>query len=128
MTVEEANMEIGRFRRIKELGRGGMAIVYLAEDPVIQRQVAIKVLPKQLTLDKAFRDRFEQEAEVIAGLEHPAVVPIFDYGEQQNQPYIVMRYMPGGSLADLIANGPIDISKVSTILTQIAHAIDYAHQ
>jgi serine/threonine protein kinase len=120
-------MRIGRFHRIHELGRGGMAIVYLAEDPVIKRRVAIKVLPRQLTFEKAFRDRFSREVEVIAGLEHPAVVPVFDYGEHEDQPYIVMRYMLGGSLADLIAKAPVDPIKASQILTQVAHAIDYAH-
>src|SRR6185503_16905128 len=80
---------IARYEIRRELGRGGMAVVYLAHDPAVKRQVAVKVLPRQFTFDPQFRDRFHREAEAIAGLEHPAITPIYDYGEEDDQPYIV---------------------------------------
>lgn len=91
---------IGRYEILQELGRGGMATVYLARDPNFGRQVAVKVLPQQFTHDPQFRVRFEREAKIIAALEHPCIVPVYDFGNEGNQPYIVMRYMAGGSLAE----------------------------
>ncbi len=104
-----------------------MATVYLAHDPRFNRQVAIKVLPRQFTHDPTFRARFEREAQVIANLEHPAIVPVHDFGEEEEQPYLVMRYMPGGSLADLLQQGSLSPNKVAEILMRIAHALDRAH-
>ena len=75
-----------------------MASVYLARDPFIKREVAIKVLAYELTKDPLFLNFFYQEAEAIASLEHPTIVPIYDFGVQGVQPYIVMRHMPNGSL------------------------------
>jgi serine/threonine-protein kinase len=92
-------VNIGRYEVLQELGRGGMAIVYLARDPLMKRKVAVKVLPRQFTFDPKFRSRFEREAEVIAKLEHPYIVPVHDFGEHEDQPFIVMRYMSGGTLA-----------------------------
>ena len=90
---------IGRYEIISELGRGGMATVYLAHDPNFDRNVAVKVLPREYLHDPQFRARFEREAQTIAQLEHPAIVPVYDYGETEpdpvsgagSQPYIVMR-------------------------------------
>jgi serine/threonine-protein kinase len=73
-------MNIGRYEVIEELGQGGMAMVYLARDPYIKRQVAVKVLPRQFTFDPEFRGRFQREAEVIAALEHGSIVPVYDFG------------------------------------------------
>ena len=120
-------MNIGRYEVIHELGRGGMAIVYLARDPYIKRQVAIKVLPKQFTFDPQFRTRFQNEAEMIATLEQDAIVPVYDFGEHEEQPFIVMRYMSGGSLADRLKQGPLPIGEIGTILQRVGAAVDYAH-
>ena len=87
--------QIGRYEIRREIGRGGMATVYLAYDPRFQRQVAIKVLPRQFTHDPRYLARFEQEAQLIAKLEHPAIVPVYDFGEHEDAPYLVMRYMLG---------------------------------
>src|SRR3990170_2245648 len=84
MSVER----IGRYEVLRPLGRGGMAVVYLARDPAMKRQVAVKVLPRQFTFDPQFRARFQREAEAIAALEHPAIVPVYDYGEHDEQPFI----------------------------------------
>src|SRR6266508_324526 len=120
-------MNIGRYEVVQELGRGGMAIVYLARDPYIKRQVAVKVLPRQFTFDPQFRTRFQREAEVIATLEHASIVPVYDFGEHEEQPYIVMRYMPGGSLADRLQKGPLPISEVADLFQRVGLAVDYAH-
>ncbi|MBE0672135.1 MAG: protein kinase [Anaerolineales bacterium] len=120
-------MNIGRYEVIKELGQGGMAIVYLARDPYVKRQVAVKVLPRQFTFEPQFRARFQREAEVIATLEHPSIVSVYDFGEHEDQPFIVMRYMSGGMLGDLIAKGPLPISQITSLFQQIGSAVDYAH-
>ena len=121
-------MNIGRYEVIEELGQGGMAMVYLARDPYIKRQVAVKVLPRQFTFDPQFRARFQREAEVIAALEHPAIVPVYDFGEEDNQPFIVMRYMPGGSLAELLEKGPLPIHEIAALFERIGLALDHAHR
>ena len=120
-------MNIGRYEVIQELGQGGMAIVYLARDPYIKRQVAVKVLPRQFTFDPQFRTRFQREAEVIATLEHPSIVPVYDFGEHEDQPFIVMRYMSGGSLADILSKGPMPISEIAALFQRVGSAVDYAH-
>ena len=120
-------MNIGRYEVIQELGQGGMAIVYLARDPYIKRQVAVKVLPRQFTFDPQFRARFQREAEVIATLEHPSIVPVYDFGEHEGQPFIVMRYMSGGTLADLLSKGPLPIPEIAALFQRIGAAVDYAH-
>jgi len=121
-------MNIGRYEVVRELGKGGMAVVYLATDPYMKRQVAIKVLPHQFTHDPQFRVRFQREAEFIAALEHGSIVPVYDFGEHEDQPYIVMRYLPGGTLRDRLTNGALPISEITPIFQSIASALDYAHK
>ncbi|MCI0399584.1 MAG: protein kinase, partial [Chloroflexi bacterium] len=121
--------KIGRYIIEGELGRGGMAVVYLARDPLVGRKVAVKVLPRQFTFDPQFRARFQREAQVIASLDHPAIVPVYDFGEHEEQPYIVMRFMGGGSLADrLKSQGPLPVVEAGRILQRIGSALDEAHQ
>lgn len=119
--------KIGRYAVQKQLGRGGMATVFLAHDPLIGREVAIKVLPAQFSHDPSFRGRFEREARTVAMLEHPAILPIYDFGEQDGGPYLVMRYMKGGTLSERLANGPMPILEISRIMERIASALDRAH-
>ena len=121
-------MNIGRYEVINELGQGGMAIVYLAQDPFIKRQVAVKVLPRKFTHDPQFRVRFEREAQVIAALEHANIVPIYDFGEHEDQPFIVMRYLPGGTLTERLSAGALSIPEIATLFQNIASALDYAHK
>jgi hypothetical protein len=118
---------IGRYKIIRELRRGGMATVYRAYDPRFEREVAIKVLPRELLFDSQFRARFETEAKSLAALEHPAIVPVYDYGEQDGQPYLVMRYMPGGSLEDRLKMGNLPLVEAARILSRLAPALDEAH-
>ena len=121
-------MKIGRYEVVRELGRGGMAVVYLAQDPNMKRQVAIKLLPKQFAQQEMFLMRFQREVEVIATLEHSSIVPIYDSGNNKGQPYIVMRYMSGGSLVDKFSNPPIPLLELSDIFHQICEALDSAHE
>lgn len=118
----------GRYEIESELGRGGMAAVYLAHDPRFGRKVALKVMSRALQDDPTFRGRFEREARIIATLEHPAIVPVYDYGEEHAQPYLVMRYMPGGTLADRIIAGPLALETAVPIIQRLAGALDHAHR
>ncbi len=119
---------IGRYQIKRELGRGGMATVYLAFDPRFDREVAIKVLPREFLHDAMFRARFEREAKLIAALEDPAIVPVYDFGEEAGQPYLVMRYMAGGSLSDRLRRGPLSLGETANLLARIAPALDKAHR
>jgi serine/threonine-protein kinase len=120
-------MAFGRYEIKAQLGQGGMATVYHAFDPRFERDVAIKVLPREFLHDATFISRFEREAKTIAALEHSSIVPVHDYGEHEGQPYLVMRYMPGGSLADRIQPGPLSLEDVAAIFGRVASALDAAH-
>lgn len=119
--------KIGRYEIEKELAQGGMGLIYLARDPYIQRQVVIKVLMYSRTLDEVYRDFFQQEAELIAALEHPCIVPIYDFGWYGEQPYIVMRHMAGGSLADRLQKEELRQTEIAHVFKRIAEALDAAH-
>ena len=120
--------KIGRYIILSELGRGGMATVYRAKDPNFDREVAVKVLPRTFLHDPQFRIRFEREARTIAALEHAAIVPVHDFGEDDGQPFIVMRLMSGGSLADKLKEGKIPLGDTVRIISQLASGLDAAHQ
>jgi len=105
-----------------------MATVFRAYDPRFKREVALKLLPHALLHDPTFRVRFEREAQLIAALEHPAIVPVYDFGEADGQPYLVMRLMNGGTLADRLAQGPLPMSEAARIFNRLAPALDAAHK
>lgn len=120
---------IERYQIQSQIGRGGMGIVYRALDPRFNRQVAIKMLPVEVHADSTFRSRFEREARTVAQLGHSAIVPVFDFGEHENQPYLVMAYMGGGSLAERIEQqGQLEADEALEVLRRIASALDVAHQ
>lgn len=120
--------KIGRYEIKREIGRGGMATVYEAYDPRFERTVALKMLPREFMHEAEFRARFTREARTIATLEHPAIVPVYDFGEEEGQPFLVMRLMTGGSLADRLADGPIPIDEAAVILKRLGSALDRAHR
>ena len=122
-----AEQRLGRYEIFSELGIGGMGKVYHARDPRFKRDVAVKVLPREFMHDPQFGARFEREATTIAALEHPSILPVYDYGDQDGQPFLVMRYLPGGSLADKLKAGPLDLSDAAEVLQRIGAALDYAH-
>jgi eukaryotic-like serine/threonine-protein kinase len=119
--------QIGRYEVENELTQGGMGIIFLARDPYIQRQVVVKVLMYSRTLDEVYREFFQREAEVIAALEHPAIVPVYDFGWHGEQPYIVMRYMSEGSLDDRLARSELKLTEMAHILKRVSEALDAAH-
>lgn len=118
---------LGQFEILEEIGRGGMATVYRARQKSINRVVALKVLPPSLLHDPSFYERFTREVDVIAHLEHPHIVPIYDYGEANGIPFIAMRYLAGGSIAAWIRKGVPAIAQIERPLSQVAQALDYAH-
>ena len=120
--------KIGRYEIKQEIGRGGMATVYEAYDPRFERTVALKMLPREFMHEAEFRARFTREARTIATLEHPAIVPVYDFGEEGGQPFLVMRLMTGGSLSDRLAEGPIPIDEAAVILKRLGSALDRAHK
>jgi formylglycine-generating enzyme required for sulfatase activity len=105
-----------------------MAVVYLGHDPSFRRDVAIKVLPRETMEDPTVYARFQSEARVIGSLEHPAIVPVYDYGEENGQPFLVMRYLNGGSLASRIKAGPLPIPETAKVLVRIGSALEAAHE
>ncbi len=120
--------KIGRYRIKAELGRGGMSTVYLAHDPHFDRDVAVKLLPRELLHHGNFRRRFEREAKIVASLDHPAIVPVHDFGEQEGQPFLVMRFMAGGSLTERLKQGAMSVRDASRIISRLAPALDEVHQ
>src|SRR5215216_5190190 len=124
----QSGQTLGPYRIINQIGKGGMATVYKAYQPSVDRYVAIKVLPSQLAESKEFATRFQQEARIIAKLEHPHILPVFDYGESDGIPYFVMRYLEAGTLKDKMELGrPLPLNEIDKIFTQLADALSYAH-
>lgn len=119
---------IGGYKLLQEVGRGGMATVYRAQQISMDRVVAVKMLPPQFLTQTVSLERFQREASIIARLEHRAIVPVHDYGEHEGIPYLVMRYMDSGSVEELLADGPLDPERALTIAEQVAPALDYAHR
>ena len=120
--------QLGRYAIHAELGRGGMARVYQALDTLLQRQVAIKVLAVQLSLDEEFVRRFQREATTAANLRHPAILTIYDVGEQEGLHYIAMELVNGRSLHAIIEERTtLGLGYAVSLLEPVAQALDYAH-
>lgn len=120
--------KLGRYKIKAELGRSGMSTVYRAFDPVSNREVAIKVLPREMLDNLLTRARFKREIKLISSLEHPAIVPVYDVGGEDNhQPFFVMRYMSGGSLSDMIKKGKFSLRDAALVIERLASALDHAH-
>jgi serine/threonine-protein kinase len=105
-----------------------MATVFRAFDTGFNREVALKVLPREMMHNLNFRARFKRELKTIASLEHPAIVPVYDVGEESGQPFFVMRYMAGGSLSQLIEKGRFTLQDTARIIERVALALDHAHR
>ena len=118
---------IGGYAILDIIGRGGMATVYRAHQVSMNRIVAIKVLPRQFVNDDTYMQRFNREVQIAARLEHRGIVPVHDYGELDGQPYIVMRFMAGGSVDDMLRMGALPLPDILRIIDQIAPALDFAH-
>lgn len=119
---------IGQYTILEEIGRGGMATVYSAMQNSMNRKVAIKILPPHFMHDPGFLERFVREVEVISHLEHPHILPIYDYGQVDGVPFIAMRFLGGGSMAQMIRRGVIPLEAIDKPFSQVCQALDYAHQ
>jgi serine/threonine-protein kinase len=127
-TGQFPHTSLGEFQDLEPIGRGGMAEVYRATHPTQDFPVAIKVLPASLAADPQFQHRFQREAQVISSLNHPNIVRLFDYGDEDGLFYMVMEYLPGQDLGNLLKeNRRLPLDEALPLLGQIASALDYAH-
>ena len=117
---------LGRYQVIEEIGRGGMATVFRALDPSLKRDVAIKVLPSYMSEDPSFVDRFSHEAQAVAGLVHPNIIRVYDFGEDKGFSFIVMEYVAGGTLVDRL-DRPLEVSEAVRFIGPLGAALQYAH-
>src|SRR3954454_19124462 len=129
MHLAPDTMVDNRYRALKRLGAGGMAEVWCAEDEVLGRRVALKLLGGRFADDTEFRERFRREAQAAAGLAHPNIVGIFDRAEWEGTPYIAMELVDGRTLKELvIARGPLPPTVAVNFVEQILKALAYAHR
>lgn len=127
MSEDLIGKKLGPYEIRMLLGKGGMSSVYLAYQSSMDRVVALKLLPREFLHDSTFLARFQNEARLVAKLEHINILPVYDVGEDNGIPYIVMRYLSGGTVADLLADHLPDNETIARILEQVASALDYAH-
>lgn len=123
-----AGAVVAGYTIVRTLGRGGMGTVYLARHPRLPRNVALKMLSPELSRDPEFRGRFEQEAELVAALEHRAIVDVYDRGDHDGQLWIAMQFVPGGDCHEaLFRDGPMPAARALHIISEVARGLDYAH-
>lgn len=120
--------KLGIYEIREEVGRGGMATVYRAYQPTVDRDVAIKVILKGIAGDAGAVQRFQREARLIARLEHPYILPVYDFDGAHKLPYIVMRYLDSGTLKTVLAQGLLPPDEVTYLMRQICSGVDYAHR
>lgn len=118
---------IGRYEVMQKLGAGATAVVYLAHDPYTKRQVAVKVMSYGHIDDPLFAHLFHREAQAIAALDHAAIAPVYDFGTQGEQLYMVTRYLPGGTLLDQLRLGPLPLPDLDGMMQRLAGALAEAH-
>ena len=119
---------LGPYKIRSQLGQGGMGVVYLAQDPRLKRQVAIKLLPPDLTRDDTAMQRFRQEAQAASALDHPNICNIHEINETADgQLYLVMAHYDGETLKERIARGPLTVDDAIDIATQVGQGLAEAH-
>ncbi len=119
--------QIGPYQIVAPLGEGGMAAVYRAYQPGMDRYVALKILPQHFAQDPQFVGRFTQEAKVLARLQHPHILPVHDSGEASGYTYLTMPLIESGTLKDLLIGKPLPLKQIHRIISQVGDALDYAH-
>jgi len=120
---------LGHYRIVRQVGYGGMSTVFLAEDINLGREVAVKVFWPRPGETKDFLRRFSREARVLAQLDHPNILPVYDFGEQDGHAYLVMPYMGGGSLKDLLkVRQVLPPAEAIRLTTEVLNALQYAHE
>src|SRR5262249_36013508 len=122
--------QLGRFRLLRELGHGAHGIVYLADDPLLRRSVALKVPRLEALLRPELRQRFLREARAAARLNHPHIVPVFDTVEERRQCYIVSAYIKGSTLAEWLKaqTTPVPVRATARLIATLADAVQHAHE
>ena len=126
--TDTPSQQRGKYHILQEIGRGGFGVVYQAHDPGLDRIVALKVLAPYLMVDPGFVAQFHREAQLVARLDHPHIVTVYDVGEDQGQHFIAMQYVEGQSLDRRLSRGqPWPPEQVLPLAEQIAQALDYAH-
>jgi len=120
--------QFGPYQIVSLVGEGGMATVFKAYQASMERNVALKVLPRQLAEAGDFSARFQREARLVAQLQHPHILPVFDYGQAEGYSYIVMPFVQSGTLAGLIQKGRVSLPEVRRMITQLGDALGYAHE
>jgi hypothetical protein len=125
--TDQPLIHLPNFTILERAGSGAMGTVYRAEQMSPRRMVALKVLSERRS-DAAGMGAFRREAALVAHLEHPHIVPVYDFGEQNRIPYLVLRYLDGGTLADRLARGPLDLTTAVGWLRSVADALDFAHK
>ncbi len=128
MSADLIGKMVNGYEILSQVGQGGMATVFLARQQSMNRNVALKFLPSVFLNDDTYLQRFEREVKIVSQLEHRNIVPVYDFGEFESQPYIAMRYMPAGSVEEMLAEGRIPLPRILSIVQQVASALDYAHQ
>ncbi len=121
-------VNVGPYRIIEQLGQGGMATVFKAYHASLDRYVAIKALHPAFNQDVTFEARFQREARVVAKLEHPHIVPVYDYAEYEKRPYLVMKFIEGDTLKARLDQGPLSSEEISKIVDAVGSALSYAHR
>jgi serine/threonine-protein kinase len=124
----ELPRRIGDYELLSELGRGGMGVVYQARQVSLDRMVALKMILRGTMASAADLARFRAEAEAVAKLDHPGIVPVYEFGELQGQPYFSMKFVAGTTLARRLADGPLEAREAAALLAPICRAIDFAHR
>jgi serine/threonine protein kinase/formylglycine-generating enzyme required for sulfatase activity len=119
--------QFGPYQIVAPLGEGGMAAVYKAYQPAMDRHVALKILPRHFAEDPEFIARFDREAKTMAQLQHPHILPVFDYGQSDGYTYIVMPFVQCGTLANLLKGKPLPLSVIRQVISQVGDALNYAH-
>jgi Tfp pilus assembly protein PilF len=119
---------VGAYRIIAQLGQGGMATVFKAYHPGLDRYVAVKVMHPAFKQDPGFVQRFNREARIVARLEHPSIVPVYDYAEHAGHPYLVMRFVEGETLKARLRRGPLGPDQIIEVATQVGAALAHAHE
>lgn len=126
--VLKAGDQVGIYRVERQIGTGGMATVYSAVHEKLDRKVALKVMHPNLLEDANFKARFDREAKIIARLDHPNIVPVYDFSEHNGQPYLVMKIIEGQTLKRRLRAGALPLDEIKRIMHAVAGALDYAHR